>query len=197
MIRRMKTENAKAVAKIHMEALDIGFLSNFGKKFLSILYEGISQSEYGFGFVSYENSQIVGFVTGASSTKTLMQDVYRKNKWKFLKAVFFKVLRRPGTIRMISQSLHYSDVAHDKVEAELLSIAIKEDFKNKGMGKQLVLTLIQHFSEIGIPKFKVSVDQRLKGADKFYKALGFTHEGEIEIFKRKLDIYMFEMDGET
>jgi SAM-dependent methyltransferase/ribosomal protein S18 acetylase RimI-like enzyme len=197
MIRRMEAKDAKIISKIHIDALGIGFLSTLGEEFLKTLYEGIARSRFGIGYVYVDDSQIVGFITGSEDTSKLLKEIYRKKLLKFGKTIFLKALRKPGIIRSIYQSFRYPDLTQKKVKAELLSIAVIEEYRDKGIGKELVRVLIEHFKGLGISKFKVSVDQRLPGADEFYKALGFKLIGSIEIYNKKLDIYFHELDGIT
>ena len=192
MIRRMEEKDAQAVSKIHSETLKIGFLSTFGEDFLKTLYEGIVQSQYGFGYVYVEDSEIVGFVSGTSDSSKLMKDVYRKKLLPLSRIIFRSTLRKPGILNNIIQSIRYPKLA-DHVSAELLSIAVTQEHRKKGVGKELVNALINHFDGLGISKFNVSVDQRLDGADKFYKELGFKNTGKIEIYKRNLDTYSYNL----
>jgi SAM-dependent methyltransferase/ribosomal protein S18 acetylase RimI-like enzyme len=195
MIRRMEARDAKTISKIHIDALGIGFLSTLGEGFLKTLYEGIARSRFGIGYVYVEDSQIIGFITGCEDVSKLLKEIYRKKLLKFGKTIFLKALRKPGIIRSIYQSFRYPDLTQTKVKAELLSIAVMEVYRDKGIGKELVEALIKHFKGIGISRFKVSVDQRLLGADEFYKALGFKLIGSMEIYNKKLDIYLYELDG--
>lgn len=196
MIRRMEENDAHAVSRIHGEALKIGFLSTFGEDFLKILYEGIVQSRYGFGYVYVEDSEIVGFISGTSNSSKLMSDVYRKKFLPFGKVIFRFSLRKPGTLNSVIQSIRYPRLA-DQVSAELLSIAVIPEYRKKGVGKELVNALINHFDDLGISKFNVSVDQRLDGASKFYKELGFKYSGKIEIYKRTLDNFSYNISDKN
>lgn len=192
MIRRMEEKDAQAVSKIHSEALKIGFLSTFGEDFLKTLYEGIVQSQYGFGYVYAEDSEMVGFISGTSDSSKLMKDIYRKKLLPLSRIIFRSTLRKPWILNDILQSIRYAKHA-DQVNTELLSIAVTQEHRKRGVGKELVDALINHFDELGISKFNVSVDQRLDGADEFYKELGFQYSGKIEIYKRNLDIYSYNL----
>jgi SAM-dependent methyltransferase/ribosomal protein S18 acetylase RimI-like enzyme len=192
MIRRMEEKDAQAISKIHSEALKIGFLSTFGEDFLKALYEGIVQSEYGFGYVYFEDSEIVGFVSGTLDSSKLMKDIYRKKLLPLSRIIIHSTLRKPRILNNIIQSIRYPKLA-DHVSAELLSIAVTQEHRKKGVGKELVGALITHFDELGISKFSVSVDQRLAGADEFYKELGFKYTGKIEIYNRNQDIFSYNL----
>jgi hypothetical protein len=79
MLRKMEVKDAEAIAKIHVDALGIGFLSTLGEDFLKIVYEGITSSKFGIGFVYMEDSKIVGFISGSINTSKLLKGLYKKN----------------------------------------------------------------------------------------------------------------------
>jgi len=194
MLRKMDAKDAEAIAKIHVDALGIGFLSTLGEDFLKIVYEGVTSSKFGIGFVYMEDSKIVGFISGSANTSKLLKEIYKKNLLGFGKIIFLKILQKPGIIKYLYGYSRYPDLSKDNIKAELLSIAVMEGYRNKGIGKELVGALIDHFKSLGIFRFKVNVDQRLPGADEFYKALGFKLIGTMEIHNKKQDIYIHEPD---
>ena len=85
-------------------------------------------------------------------------------------------------------------MAGDTVPAELLSIAVVEDVRGKGIGSAMVEALVEYFKEREVSTFKVSVDQRLEGADEFYERLGFELKDTIDIYGKKMNIYIYNME---
>lgn len=57
-IRDITTEDAPAVAALHIEGIRTGFISSLGIDFVAALYEAIAQSNSGFGFVAEENGKL-------------------------------------------------------------------------------------------------------------------------------------------
>ncbi len=194
MIREMETKDLKAVTRLHSEALKIGFLSTLGEDFLSIIYEGITVSDMGVVFVYEEDEKVVGFIAGSTDTQKLFREIYRRKLPRLAGNLAFKVVRQPGIIRNLMRSSRYPGMAGDSVPAELLSIAVYEDARGKGIGSALVAALVKYFKKKGMNTFKVSVDQRLEGADEFYERMGFELKDTIEIYGKKMNIYIYNME---
>lgn len=193
MLRKMEAKDAKAISKIHINALGGGFLSSLGEDFLKMVYEGIISSKWGVGYVHIRDSKIVGFITGSMDTSKIFKDIYFKKPLSFGKIIFTQALRNPRTIKKIYQSWRYPDLVENKVNAELLSIAVIEEFRGKGIGKQLVSELINCFGKNDIQRFTVSVDSSLAGAKEFYKAMGFKITESIDIYDKTMDIFIYEL----
>jgi len=193
MIRKMESRDIASVSKLHSEALTIGFMSTLGEDFLGIIYEGVAASDQGVVYVSEEDSRVVGFVAGSTDTTRLFKEIYKKQLPRLAGNLAFKTLRKPAIIRNLMLSSRYPKLAGDFLPAELLSIAVSEDVRGKGIGTALVETLIEYFWKQGVDRFKVSVDQRLSGADKFYENLGFKLSDTIEIYDKKMDIYAYDI----
>ncbi len=58
--------------------------------------------------------------------------------------------------------------------AELCNMCVQKEFRCKGIGRDLVQNLIDHFKSIGIDKFIVTASFKNKYAKEFYKKLGFV-----------------------
>ncbi len=195
MIRQMETRDMEAVTGLHSEALKIGFLSTLGEDFLSIIYEGITASDLGVIFVYEEDEKVAGFIAGSMDTQKLFREIYRRKLPRLAGNLAFKVVRQPGIIRNLMRSSRYPGMAGGSVAAELLSIAVYEDFRGRGIGSALVEALIKYFKERDLSMFKVSVDQRLEGADEFYERLGFELKDTIEIYGKKMSIYIYDLNA--
>ena len=195
MIRQMETRDMEAVTRLHFEALKIGFLSTLGEDFLEIIYEGITASDMGVIFVYEEDEKVAGFIAGSMDTQKLFKEVYRRKLPRLAGNLAFKVIRQPGIVRNLMRSSRYPGMAGDSVPAELLSIAVVEDFRGKGIGSALVEALTKYFKEREVSTFKVSVDQRLEGADKFYEKLGFELTDTIDIYDKKMNIYIYDANA--
>ena len=194
MIRQMEPGDMEAVTILHSKALKIGFLSTLGEDFLGIIYEGITTSDLGVIFVCEEDGKVAGFIAGSTDTKKMFKDIKRRKFTRLAGNLAGKVLRKPSIVKNLRRSLEYPEMAGDSVAAELLSIAVYEDFRGKGIGSALVEALVKYFKERGVSAFKVSVDQRLDGADEFYERLGFELRDSIEIYGKKMNIYIYKIE---
>lgn len=194
MIREMEERDLKAVTGLHSEALKIGFLSTLGEDFLEIIYMGIMASELGVVFVYEKDGVVAGYISGSTDTEKLFKEIKRRKLPRLAGNLAFKVVRKPSIIKNLRRSSQYPDLAGKNVPAELLSIAVVKDARGKGIGSALVEALIEYFKAKKVSAFKVSVDQRLEGADEFYEALGFELEDTMDIYDKKMNIYIYRIE---
>jgi ribosomal-protein-alanine N-acetyltransferase len=62
-------------------------------------------------------------------------------------------------------------------EAHVTTIAVHPDFRGKGLGKRLVITLMLHTIKMGIPRITLEVRASNITARKLYQGLGFLEHG--------------------
>jgi ribosomal protein S18 acetylase RimI-like enzyme len=190
----METRDMGAVTGLHSEALKIGFLSTLGEDFLSIIYQGITASDLGVIFVYEDDEKVAGFIAGSTDTQNMFREIKRRKFPRLAGNLAGKVIRKPSIIKNLRRSLQYPEMAGDSVPAELLSIAVVENSRGKGIGSALVEALVKYFNEREVNTFKVSVDQRLDGADEFYERLGFELKDTIELYGKKMNIYIYKIE---
>lgn len=84
-----------------------------------------------------------------------------------------------GSCRVISHARRTQHVV------TLGTLAIAPDSQGKGYGKQLIAAIITRLKQQGIQRIQLMVESDNARAIKFYKKLGFKHEGTLEkYFKR-------------
>ena len=100
-----------------------------------------------------------------------------------------------NTLKKIFETLKYSKKNEINIllpKAELLSIAVKEDYQRKGVAKQLFKALVNEFHKMGINEFRIVVGSSLFKAKNFYQKMGCIKVGEFELHKgEKSEIYVF------
>lgn len=67
--------------------------------------------------------------------------------------------------------------------SELISIAVKQELRGKGIAKILYKSLVDFLKEKNINVFKIMVGSNLKEANKFYEKMGAKKILEVEIHK--------------
>ena len=81
---------------------------------------------------------------------------------------------RPSAIKQIFQTLRYpSQVGAELPPAEVLSIAVSEGARGKGIGRALVAAALAQLSARGIQQAKVAVSADNAVANRFYRRCGF------------------------
>lgn len=194
-IRNAHFSDCREIAKIHKKCLDKSFLATLGEKFLTLLYKSLIECENGILIVAEDNGKIIGFVSATANTGDFYRYFLKK---KFIKASFLLLPKaiNLNTLRKIFETLKYSKKKEINVslpEAELLSIAVKEDYQRKGIAKQLFEALVNEFHKKRIKEFRIVVGSNLFKAKKFYQKMGCIKLGEFELHEgKKSEIYVFK-----
>jgi ribosomal-protein-alanine N-acetyltransferase len=82
-----------------------------------------------------------------------------------------------------------------KPVAEIISLAVRPDFRQKGIGKELTNFLISHFKKRGVKEIFLEVRTENKTAISFYKNLGFTVLKTLKNYYRNGDdAYLMEKE---
>ena len=194
-----KNENFFAyreIAKIHKKCLAKSFLATLGEKFLALLYKTLVEYKRGILLVVEDNGKIIGFVSATADTGGFYKYFLKK---KFIKAGFLLLPKANNLniLRKIFETLRYSKKNKINIllpKAELLSIAVKEDYQRKGVAQQVFKALAKEFYKNGINEFKIVVGDSLLGAKKFYRKMGCIKVGEFELHRgERSEIYIFKI----
>ncbi len=189
-IREMLPADAAAVARLHRDRIDIGFISSLGLTFLTVLYRGIVASGFASCVVAEDHGEVVGFVVVARDVSGLYRAVLKSNRWRLIVAllpslVSLRVWRRCWeTLRYPSRGEHA-----DLPPAELLSIAVSQTCAGGGIGKQLVQRALDEVWRQGVGDVRVAVGASLP-ANRFYQATGWVPAGTMDNHGRLLNIYV-------
>jgi len=172
IITSLSKEDINDIAKIHLEALSQDFLPSLGKKFLEVFYKGVLKVPNSFALISKDNNTITGFIIGTSNMTNFFKKVIKSKAVYLSFIVFIKIINNPKIIKNVIDSLFYT--ANEKgPAAELVIIAIDNNYRGKNIGKELVKALEFELNNIGVKEYKVSVTNNNEGANLFYNKLGF------------------------
>jgi len=195
-IKNADFSDCREIAKIHKECLTKSFLATLGEKFLTLLYKTLVEYKKGILLVAEDNGKIIGFVSATADTGGFYKYFLKK---KFIEASFLLLPKaiNLNTLRKIFETLKYSKKNKINIllpKAELLSIAVKEDYQRKGVAQQLFKALAKEFYKKGINEFKIVVGDSLLNAKKFYRKMGCIKVGEFELHKgERSEIYIFKI----
>ena len=79
------------------------------------------------------------------------------------------------------------EVLYFESMANILGLAVRKDFQNKGLGKTLLLTAENWARENGISLMRLNSGISRRNAHGFYEHLGYTSEKEQKRFLKKLE----------
>ncbi|MHC5200491.1 MAG: hypothetical protein ACYSO1_10355, partial [Planctomycetota bacterium] len=97
---------AHEAALLHIEGIDMGFISSLGINFVTALYGAIAESPESFGYVAIKEDKVVGFATFTTNLKGLYKSIIKKNTFRFGLLLFGKLFSWKR-IRKIFATLFY------------------------------------------------------------------------------------------
>jgi ribosomal protein S18 acetylase RimI-like enzyme len=178
---KLETGHARDVAKLHVSGINLGFISSLGIDFVTELYEAIAQSNYSFGYVAIENERVIGFIAFTTNLNALYKSVVLKKGLRFAFLLARKMISW-HTIKRIFETLFYPSRTkiRDLPKAELLSIAVSDIARGRGVATQLIRKGLYECANRDIAEVKVLVRASIEPANKLYIKCGFNFVGEID-----------------
>ncbi|WP_369666733.1 GNAT family N-acetyltransferase [Thioalkalicoccus limnaeus] len=175
----------RAVARLHAENIDQGFLPILGQDFLALLYQAIDESPDSALILAEEEGQVCGFIAGALDLKPVYRGLLRR--WPALFLSLAPSLLIPTRLWRIIEIVRYSRKAGkgEAVEslpaAELLSVAVAPSCRGRGHAEALYIELARFFIERDQEAFKIVVGSELEHAHRFYRRMGAEPRAEIAV----------------
>ncbi len=178
-IRRAEDRDIPHLARLHMEAIDTGFLPRLGASFMERLYAAMLEWDGAAVFVADGVWRPVGFVAGVTDIGAFYKHFIRHYG---IGAGFAAAPRlvRPSALRRAWETLTYSG-DHGGVRAELLSMAVAPEARRRGLASRLGEQLLDTLSALGEEKVKVVVGADNAVAIAAYRKMGFVPSGSVEV----------------
>lgn len=181
----MSAQRWDAVARLHADAIDQGFLATLGVGFLSLLYRAIDESPSGILLVEEREGRLAGFVAGSEEgmgpiLRRLLRHPLR------LAAALLPVVAHParlgGIVEVLRAGGHASDTA-GLPRAELLSLAVAPSHRRQRVAEALYARLRERFAARGIASFRIVVGASLLPAQRFYERMGARAAARTEVHR--------------
>jgi len=172
------------IAELHRDSIQEGFVSRLGVPFLTLLYQALLKFSGGILLVAKKDQLLLGFVAGVVNTSAFYKYFLR---YHFIGAgsLIIPALFKQRCLSGILESLHYTrkvDQPH-LPEAELISIAVRPEYRGQGIADQLFDALRAYFKNKGITEFRIVMGAGLSRAQKFYERKGCDLRDEIEVHR--------------
>jgi len=174
----------------------MGFLSQLGDKFLAALYRTIVAADDALLLVAVDEKEtVLGFISGCIETSALYKYFVKEHGARVMVTILTKIVN-PSTLKRLLETATYP-LREQRLptylpKAELLSIAIAEGYRGRGIGKMLFNVFAGSFKEKGVNSFKIVVGAELTEAPKFYGKVGCELVADTEIHQgEKSRIYVY------
>lgn len=193
---KLNRSDYRAVAELHCDYINQGFLTTLGVPFLTLLYEAIDKDSQSVLLVERVGSTIVGFITGTRGLGPIYKQLllHPLRLVSSLKSCFLS----PSKVYKIAEILSVGkggSATIDLPEEELLSIVVSKAYQGGGHAEELFEALCAHFRAEGATHFRIVVGGGLERAHAFYTRMGSTAVQEIQVHKGINSlIYVKEID---
>lgn len=178
-IRRAVDRDVPFLARLHMEAIDTGFLPRLGSSFMERLYSAMLEWDGAEIYVADGVWRPVGFVAGVTDVSAFYKHFIKRHGIGAGMAAAPRLIR-PAVLRRAWETLTYAG-DHGGVRAELLSMAVAPEARRRGLASRLGAALLDSLEARGEQRVKVVVGAENHAAIAAYQKMGFDPSGTVEV----------------
>lgn len=168
LIRKLQKNDIPEVGRIHFKYLKEGIIANLGNNFLEKFYNKTLTQKNIFTFVAGEKGKIVGFATGALKLEIIPMVMF-KNLWL---DTLIAIVKNPLLFFKLVETPFYPNFKSKNDFGEIFTIAVLPEYRNHGIGTNLIKKLKSEFKKNNCKYFQVSVREKMRDANSFYQNLG-------------------------
>ncbi|MFT6417501.1 MAG: ribosomal protein S18 acetylase RimI-like enzyme [Candidatus Azotimanducaceae bacterium] len=182
--QKLKSSDYGAVACLHCNHINQGFLATLGVPFLTLLYEAIDKDSESVLLVERVDRSVVGFVSGTRGLGRIYKQLLLRPH-RLIYALRTSILSPSKIYKILEVVLMNKNnrVSADLPKQELLSIVVNPAYQGKGHAENLFEALCIHFRAKGARSFRIVVGSSLARAHAFYVKMGCTPVKEIQVHK--------------
>ncbi|MCS7259813.1 MAG: GNAT family N-acetyltransferase [Anaerolineae bacterium] len=186
---------ARDAAEIHIEGQPGTFLTRLGKDFLIRLYELFAELPDVFGVVAVNGEMVTGVGFAAMDTRQLFHTIKSRYWHRLLWPVVRQVLRDPGLIGQLLQSIRYpSTLKPLPDEAEILFVGLRHSYMRQGIGPRILDQLLEEAYRRGAMRAVGTVEKKNRAVRWMIARLaGARVDQEIVLNGRKMLVYRVEL----
>lgn len=192
-IRLANLNDIEKIATFHSEQFSDYYLTQLGKNVLCKYYEFFINSKENRCFISIKDGTIVGLGLFLEDFEEQIAQFYSQNKTLLAVSILKSLLKCnkivwEGTYERVKNMFTISSVDSDLPKLTLLSLAVSEKFRGKGIGKELLEHAEKYYQEKGKTRYYLSVLAHNT------KAIGFYEKNNFVKLKQKGKIYYMEKE---
>lgn len=194
VIRRAEKKDYIQIAQLHKEGIKKGFLSSLGMQFLTRLYWAINNEPGAYILVADENGIVAGFISGVVDIQGFYKRILLR-RWFHLMAPLVGYLINVSIIKKVVETVLYGlktkkNESHaSECTAEMLSVAVNNNYRGQGVGKKLVDALENFFKKENVKEYTVVTFSLDNSSNGFYNACNFSFAGTFSHHGNIMNIY--------
>lgn len=189
-VSKIKKEEVIQIVDLHVKSFPGFFLTSLGDKFLFLFYNACLNNPHCIGVKVVDDKQmIVGFAIGTDVSIGFYKQIILSDLLSFAKISFGILFSRPKALFRLMNNLRKSTSVNDKGDyPELLSIALREHVKGKGIGDLLLTNFENELILRGFTRVTLTTDYYHNDrAINFYLKNGYKILSEFKAYpKRKM-----------
>jgi glycosyltransferase involved in cell wall biosynthesis/ribosomal protein S18 acetylase RimI-like enzyme len=172
-VRAARPRDAGAMAALHRRSRPTDFLPQLGDGFLRQLYLAVIHDPRSVALIAERDGAFEGFTAATVSVRAF----YRRFATR--RGILAAALAAPRLVRpsLIRRARETAGCGHGRLglpDAELLSIAVHEGSRRRGVGRALEARVRETLGDRGISCFKVVVGTENADANRFYASCGYV-----------------------
>lgn len=179
MIRRLgftDADLAREIAELHCREITGGVLGILGPRFLGVLYRYIADSPDSAVWVDVDDGLLRGFICGCRDDKAMFKSVIVRG-WLRLSIAGLMSLGKRGVLSGVISTIKVlvgPSSGNDQPRAQLLSTAVSEDHRRKGIASGLINELHKQFDEWNVGRMLVWTTESNIAALSLYQGSGYV-----------------------
>ena len=197
-VRALSDDDIAAAVGLHLEVLDMEFLSRFGPAFMRTYYRAWIHTPGSVALVARDEGEVVGVLLGATDPGAHVRAMVRHHGARIGARLVSHAIVHPrlakdlivtrgwrytrGVARLVTARLSRSPVtplAGDQpVVGELTHVLVSPSFQGRGVGRALVEGFVDAAREVGVGELMLVTPPDL-AARHFYERLGWRCEGDM------------------
>lgn len=194
-IELLKEEQCEEAASVRFEERELSFLPSLGVNFLIEVLKSTAKSKWGFGLVCLEGEKLVGLSLVATDLKKYYLDIlFRRGIFLAFWGLMELVKNKNLIKRTFDYFLFPIKIPYHDIKAQWLTLIIKKEYRNKGIGRKLTLSLIEEFKRRNVKKFKSTVFLYNKVSRLMHHKYGFKSLGTFQFDKEQLELYIYNIN---
>lgn len=193
-IRLLEKKDCKEAARLRLAAQEWGFLPAMGLSFQIEILKGTCKSRWGFGIICVgENDKILGMVYAATDLSRYYKSIFMHRGPMLAFWVLLRLVQQPKLLIGLLQYFTYPKrIPFKDIEAEWLTMVVDSKNRNKGIAKELALSLIDEYKKRGITRFRSTVATKNIITCRLHEKLGFKLLGDFSLCGDHINIYEYE-----
>lgn len=175
-IRKAKESDIENVVEIHFAAFPDFFLSQLGRKFLTLYYNSVRKHKEGILLVCEKDGEIIGLCAGTLLSSGFNAKLIKSNLFRYGVESLKLLFTNPKSLIHLIKNMkkENSSIGDDGTYAELLSIAVNPNVQRSGVGKAMLLALEEEVKKNDGKRLSLTTDyEDNEKAIGFYKSLGY------------------------